>query len=198
MLVQYTYQVCINNPTVLRVPALLVIKIAWLFQDFPAHICWIHRNHQCQWRVKQWWHKHLGLCYILVLCPHHCVCHLHHCLAYSRTLQDLASKFPGLSQCKKFSIENSKTFQDPRSIFQDSVISQQCLNIATNSSCYSMIAALHGSEVCGCTHLLNSQKPSMSVKSEDTDGISKHRLILYFGAVSAPLHLQSASLPSKF
>ena len=61
-----------------------------------------------------------------------------------------------------------------------------------------MIAALHGSEVCGCTHLLNSQKPSMSVKSEDTDGISKHRLILYFGAVSAPLHLQSASLPSKF
>jgi len=45
-----------------------------------------------------------------------------------------------------------------------------------------MIAALYGLEVCGRTHLPNSQKPPISVKSEDTDGISKHRLMPYFGA----------------
>jgi len=44
--------------------------------------------------------------------PHHCVCHLHHCLANSRTCQDLALRFPGLSRSWKFNKHNSRTFQD--------------------------------------------------------------------------------------
>jgi len=34
------------------------------------------------------------------LCPHHCICCLHHCLVNSRTFQDLASRFPELSRTK--------------------------------------------------------------------------------------------------
>ena len=39
-------------------------------------------------------------------------CHPHHCLANSRTIQDLASRFPGLSRSWKFSSKNFRTFQD--------------------------------------------------------------------------------------
>ena len=81
----------------------------------------------------------------------------------------------------------------PEPLFQDAVVSQQCLNIATNS----MIATLYGLEVCGLANLPNSPKPPMSVKSEDIDGINKHMLMPYFGICVLIIVFAVKQIPCK-
>jgi len=71
--------------------------------------------------------------------------------------------------------KNCRTFQVPRSIFQDPVISQQCVNIATNSSC----------GVCGALTYLQPRKRTLW-----------QQLWLFSSAETCPS--KAKKLPSKF
>ena len=77
------------------------------------------------------------------LCPHHCVRHLHHRIANSRTFQDLARRFPGL-------ISFSRTFQVLEILKHNSLLyhasvatcSRTCSSITFNIRCRSSMVLL--------------------------------------------------------